>query len=147
MFNPDSQTSDQNIHFRQAIVLFLAILAFSVSVSPANLANQNKRGLRTHSIEGVLRLRDDQIDLATAALILSREWGAQRTTHIYRGRIDDMADHILDKLKEKRLPLDYRAIPVINRYLFEELGFSSVESADNPEDLFDEVYRGEMLNE
>jgi regulator of sirC expression with transglutaminase-like and TPR domain len=102
--------------------------------SSAALANQNKRGLRAFTIEGVLRLQEDDIDMGTAALILSREWGTTRTLHSYRGRIDDMAEAIQKKLRNQ--PLDHRAIPVINDYLFEELGFQTVETADDPEDLF-----------
>lgn len=120
----------------RSAVFLLFIIVFSFSAESAILANHNKRGLRTSSINGVLRLKDEQIDLGTAALILSREWGAQKTTHVYRRKIDDMAEEILKKLKQERLPVDYRAIPVINEYLFNELGFSSVETADNPEDLF-----------
>jgi tetratricopeptide (TPR) repeat protein len=118
-----------------AAMLFIALLS-SMAAQAAVLANHNKRGLQVSTIEGVFRLQEDQIDLGTAALILSREWGMQRTTHVYRRTIDDMAEDILDTLKEKRIPVDYRAIPVINRYLFDELSFTSVETADDPEDLF-----------
>ena len=119
--------------------LFAALAAVIFLVSRAEsaaLANQNKQGLEAYTIEGVLRLDDDEIDVCTAALILSREWGMQRTTHIYRRKIDDMAEAILRNLNEQHLPVDYRAIPVINAYLFDELGFTAVTAADNPEDLF-----------
>ncbi|MHC5146289.1 MAG: tetratricopeptide repeat protein, partial [Planctomycetota bacterium] len=114
-------------------------LCVSLLVSTAEsvpLANQGKRGLRTHSIDGVFRLHDDQVDLATAALILSREWGSKRTTHVYRRKIDDMAEDILAEINKRNLPLDHRAISVINDYLFGEMGFTTIETADNPNDLF-----------
>ena len=118
------------------VLVLLGAFCLTGSLNAEILSNHNKRGLRSYTIEGVLRLQDDEIDLATAALILSREWGAQRTTHVYRRKIDDMAEAILKKLRKEHVPLDYRAIPVINEYLFDDLGFSSVKTADNPEDLF-----------
>jgi tetratricopeptide (TPR) repeat protein len=117
-------------------IAIAAVLFFESRAESAILANQNKRGLRAYTIEGVLRLDDSEIDLGSAALILSREWGTQRTTHVYRRKIDDMAEAILNKLNEQHVSIDYRAIPVINAYLFDELGFTSVDTADNPEDLF-----------
>lgn len=119
-----------------SLLLGVLLLSFSGIAESATLANHKKRGLSVHTIEGVLRLPEEEIDIGTAALILSREWGTQRTTHVYRRKIDDMAERILEKLKQKRLPLDYRAISVINDYLFDELGFTAVDTADNPNDLF-----------
>ena len=117
-----------------AVLLTLATLAGNAYSEI--LANQNKRGLRAFTIEGVLRLQEDEIDLGTAALILSRDWGTNKTSHVYRRKIDDMAEEIIKRLKNKHLPTDYRAIGVINAYLFDELGFSTVANADDPDDLF-----------
>jgi len=50
--------------------------------------------------------------------------------------IDDMAYEIRERLKAKRLRANHRAIPVINKYLFDDLGFKSVKEASNPRDLF-----------
>ncbi|MHC4930453.1 MAG: hypothetical protein ACYTFU_12560, partial [Planctomycetota bacterium] len=74
MFN---HTSDKIAKFsgvRETPLLFLIIVSFLIgTVESAILANRDKRGLRTYSIEGVLRLSEDEIDIGTAALILSRE--------------------------------------------------------------------------
>lgn len=118
------------------LIVLLGVVSQTGMLHAEILANQNKQGLRAYTIEGVLRLQDDEIDLATAALILSREWGTPRTAHVYRRKIDDMAEAILKKLREKHTPVDYRAIPVINEYLFDEMGFKPVATADDPEDLF-----------
>ena len=135
MFRPIWKNHSSQAIQRSAVML-LMVLLFSKTANGAVLANHNKRGLHVSTIEGVFRLKEDQIDLGTAALILSREWGTRKTTHVYRRKIDDMTEDILERLKKKHLPVDYRAIPVINQYLFDELGFSSVETADDPEDLF-----------
>jgi tetratricopeptide (TPR) repeat protein len=113
------------------------------------LANHNKAGLYANSIEKVMRLEEQDIDIATAVLLLSRQVGADINYKRYCQRIDDMAYAVLEHLREnsklreqdfgQQLPdaaVDYRAIPVINRYLFEELGFEPVKTADDPRDLF-----------
>ncbi len=119
-----------------ALLVLLLIGSLTTDADAAVLANHNKRGLRAYTIDGVLRLPEEEIDLGTAALILSRDWGTNRTSHVYRRKIDDMAEEILKRLKDQHLRADYRAIPVINKYLFEELGFTAVDNADDPEDLF-----------
>lgn len=126
--------TNQNKTFGKAVILLL--LALHAPCIFGALANRDKQGLRSYTIEGVLRLQDEQIDIGTAALILSREWGAQRTTHVYRAKIDQFAEDIQKKLREKHIPADYRAIAVINEYLFGEQGFAPIDNADNPEDLF-----------
>jgi len=100
------------------------------------LANKNKSGLYVRSIEQVLRLRDDEVDLATAALIVSERWSNLVHGRRYLSRLDDMALEIRGRLRRKRFRADFQAIPVINEYLFGELGFKSLPEADDPNDLF-----------
>lgn len=119
-----------------AVCVCVSVIGFLSETAAAELANSQLQGLRVHTVEGVLRLSADQIDLGTAALIISRNWGTSKTLHTYRRKIDSMAEEIQRRLNEKKIPLDARAVPEINRYLFEELKFRSVKTADNPEDLF-----------
>jgi tetratricopeptide (TPR) repeat protein len=101
------------------------------------LANENKAGLYSRSIEQVLRLRENEVDLATAALIVSERWSDLVYGRRYISRLDDMALEIRERLTRKRLNANFRAIPVINEYLFDELGFKSAsEEARDPNSLF-----------
>jgi len=100
------------------------------------LTNEGKRGLYARSIEDVLRLPDDEIDLGTAALIVSEQWSDMVNGRTYLSTLDDMAYKILEKLKKKGLKPDYKAIPIINNYLFRELGYKAVPEAENPNALF-----------
>jgi tetratricopeptide (TPR) repeat protein len=100
------------------------------------LANENKAGLYARSIEQVLRLREDEVDLATAALIVSERWSDMVYGRRYISRLDDMALEIRERLMRKRLNANFRAIPVINKYLFDELGFKSFSKANDPNSLF-----------
>jgi len=112
------------------------------------LANENKGGLYVRSIEQVLRLREDEVDLATAALIVSERWSDLVYGRRHLSRLDDMALEIRERLRSKKLPsnagsghtrlrrADFRAIPVISEYLFDELGFKALSEANDPNDLF-----------
>lgn len=101
-----------------------------------SLANENRDGLYARSIEQVLRLDDKEVDLATAALIVSEQWSNIVEGKRYLSDLDDMAFEIRGRLKKKGLPVNYKAIAVINEYLFDELGFTSVSEASDPNDLF-----------
>jgi len=122
---------------------FFAVIIFVLIFTPAvlgrrqePLANENKAGLYSRSIEQVLRLRDDEVDLATAALIVSERWSDMVYGRRYLSTLDDMALEIRERLRRERLKPTYKAIPVINAYLFDELGFKSVSEASDPNDLF-----------
>jgi len=100
------------------------------------LANENKSGLYAKSIEQVLRLEADEIDLATAVLIVSEQWNKDVYARTYISKLDDMATEIRSRLETKGIKINHSAIGPINEYLFTELGFVSVPDANDPEDLF-----------
>ena len=100
------------------------------------LANEGKSGLYARSLDQVLRLREDEVDLATAALIVSEQWSDMVQGRRYLAMLDEMALEIYERLQEKWLRPNYKAIPVINDYLFKDLKFSSVSEAEDPNDLF-----------
>ena len=117
-------------------VVFVLSLAFSVCSGAEPLANESKSGLYARSIERVLRLEPEEVDLATAALIISEQWSDIVAGRRYLAELDDMALEIRDRLEEKGFGTNYRAVGVINEYLFDELGFASVKEASDPDDLF-----------
>jgi tetratricopeptide (TPR) repeat protein len=115
----------------------IALLFWAVCFGDnAPLANEKKDGLYVKSIEQVLRLEPEQIDIGTAALIVSEQWSDMVPGRKYQDTLDEMAIEVRSRLKDKKLKTNYQAIPVINEYLFDELSFTSVEKADDPNDLF-----------
>ncbi len=123
---------------KNTLLLISCILFFTVSKSfgREQLANENKSGLYAKSIEQVLRLDEKDVDLATAVLIISEQWNDNVYGRRYVSKLDDMAFEIRNRLEAKGLKANYKAIAVINEYLFDELGFKSVSEANNPDDLF-----------
>ncbi len=124
---------------KKIFTVIICVLIFTPAVlgrRNESLANENKAGLYARSIEQVLRLRESEVDLATAALIVSERWSDMVYGRRYLSRLDDMALEIRERLDSKRLNANSRAIPVINKYLFDELGFKSSSEASDPNDLF-----------
>ena len=115
----------------------ISVLAPQLSLSQhQQLANEGKRGLYVRSIEDVLRLPEEEVDLATATLIVSEQWSDMVYGRRYLVRLDEMAMEIQEKLKKRWLKPNYKAIPVINKYLFSQLGFRAAPEIKNPDDLF-----------
>lgn len=108
-----------------SILLLVGVLQSQV-FAIGRLANQRKDGLRVFSIDRILRLEDEEIDIGTAALVLSRQWGTQKILYSYRNRIDDMAKAILREMAREHVGPDHRAIPIINKYLFEKKKFEAI---------------------
>jgi tetratricopeptide (TPR) repeat protein len=124
---------------KKVLMLIFCVAALTTAVSFGRdepLANEGKSGLYARSIDQVLRLREDEVDLATAALIISEQWSDMVHGRRYLSRLDDMALEIRARLEKKKLRANYRAIPMINEYLFDELGFKAVSEASDPNDLF-----------
>ena len=124
---------------KKVLLLIVYVLFFMAAVSFGRgepLANEGKRGLYARSIEQVLRLDEEEVDLATAALIVSEEWSDIVHGRRYLADLDDMAFEIRDRLEDKGLRVNYKAVAEINKYLFDELRFGSISEASNPSDLF-----------
>lgn len=118
------------------IICISFLSAVTLSARSRQLANENKDGLYVRSIEQTLRLEPDQIDIATAVLIISELWNDNVLGRKYVSKLDDMAYEMQKRLRDEHVPLNYKAIVVINKYLFDELGFKTVETANDPNDLF-----------
>jgi tetratricopeptide (TPR) repeat protein len=120
----------------RAFTVITILLSLCAAPAFARLANAGKAGIYARSLDEVLRLRDDDIDLATAILIASEYWSDMVHGRRYLEQLDAMATEIQRRLQRQRLRADYRAIPIINDYLFNELGFKTISQADDPNDLF-----------
>ncbi len=124
---------------KKTLLATICILILSPTVHARRnspLANAGINGLYAKSIEQVLQLREDEIDIATAALIISENWSDLVPGRHHLATLDEMALVIRDRLDERKIGASYKAVPLINEYLYNELGFKSIAEASNPNDLF-----------
>ncbi len=117
-------------------IILLTAMVLAAGLPARQLSNANKQGIYVRSIESALRLREDQIDLGIATLIISEQWSDDVLGRHYQRRLDEMANEILDLLEQKNSPINYHAIAVINDYLYNRMNFTTVKEADDPYDLF-----------
>jgi tetratricopeptide (TPR) repeat protein len=99
-------------------------------------ANDGKRGLYATSLDEILRLSDEEIDLATAALIASEQWSDIVEGLRYRETVDNMARDVQDMIAERRPLSPQSVIAIVNEYLFEKQGFQSTSEISAPDELF-----------
>ena len=121
------------------LLVTVSILGLADSLAfgqTTRLANQGKAGLYVKSLDQVLRLTEDEMDLATAALIASEYWSDMVHGRRYLEELDAMALEIHERLRQRHLRVNHHAIPIINDYLFNELGYKTISHADDPNDLF-----------
>jgi len=125
-------------------IVFAGLVLFSASMpqlaGPAAgrdqpLANHDKAGLYIRSLEHVLRLDAEEVDLGTAALIISERWEDVRGRR-YLAALDEMALEIRSSCGRPMLRAPRATVAAVNKYLFDELAFEPVEEADDPNDLF-----------
>jgi tetratricopeptide (TPR) repeat protein len=116
-----------------AVIFCLAALSFGIE---RHLANEGKAGLNAKSIERVLRLDDQHIDIATASLLISQHWNPDLNIIKYRTKVDEMAWVIKDRMAAAGTGTGPGTIKIINDYLYKDLGYKAVSTADDPLDLF-----------
>ncbi len=124
---------------RKIIVTFLFIFVFISQLCFARvepLANEDLDGIYAKSIERVLRSDPEEIDLGTAALIISEKWSDLVHGRRHLAELDDMAIEIRQRIQDKKIRGAHKKISLINDYLFNELKFETVAEATNPDDLF-----------
>ncbi|MBN2021004.1 MAG: tetratricopeptide repeat protein [Sedimentisphaerales bacterium] len=118
------------------VILLITVTITASCFAEEPLANEDLQGLYVYSIEQVLRLPPEEIDVGIAALIISESWSEVVAGRRYQQQLDDWAYEIRDLLKVKKIPVGMGAIPVINTYLYDELKFKTIDRADDPHDLF-----------
>lgn len=128
-------------HLKTLWVALLPLVAFLVLAQDASsgIATQHRRGLMARSLDQVLELPDQEIDLATACLLISKQ-GYKDLYHTaidvdgYRKRLDQMAEALSVRLRGKTDPR--RIVWTVNDYFFRQLGFTAAPTTENPRDLF-----------
>jgi len=108
------------------VVLLTTILAYTPAL--AQLRDYNPQGLKATTLEEVLVLPEEEIDLTTAILILYKEWDPNFDVTGSLEEIDRMALELEVRISPQDSP--ERIVSVMNRYLFAENAYSASDSAD-----------------
>ncbi|GAH82646.1 unnamed protein product, partial [marine sediment metagenome] len=108
------------------VALFTTILVHTPAL--AQLSSYNPQGLRATTLEEVLVLPDEEIDLAAAIMILYKEWDASFDVAESLEEIDRMALELEVRISPEDSP--EKIASLINQYLFEENTYSSLDPAD-----------------
>jgi len=108
-------------------ILLTTIMAHTPAL--AQLSNYNPQGLEATTLEEVLALPDEEIDLATAIMILYKEWDASFDVAGSLEEIDRMALELEARISPEDNP--ERIVSLINQYLFEENTYSSLDPTDS----------------
>ena len=109
--------------FLLGVVLLATILAHAPVL--AQVSDYNPKGLRATTLEEVLALPDEEIDLATAIMILYKEWDPRFDPAGSLEEIDTMARELEARISPDDSP--ERVVVLINQYVFEEKTFSHLE--------------------
>ena len=112
--------------FLLGVILLTAILAYTPTL--AQLSNYNPQGLKATTLEEVLALPDEEVDLATAILILCKRWDASVDVVACLEEIEMMALELEIGIILEDNPK--KIVSLINHYLFEKKNYSSVLPSD-----------------
>ena len=82
---------------------------------------------KSMTIGEILSLPDEEIDIAAAALVLSKQWDKTVDIERYIKRIDKMANSLQLVMTKQEEP--YTVVQNINDYIFHELGYRLPEAA------------------
>jgi len=122
---------------RESLPIICVLLFIALNSSGREpLANEGKSGLYVQSIQQVLQLKEQEVDLATAVLIASEYWNDNVPGRRYLTKLDSIALEIRTRLQSRNLRANEEAVAVINKYLFGELGFKPTKQENDPDDLF-----------
>jgi len=108
-----------------------------------DFVNKNIKGLHVGTIEEVLQLDEDEIDLATAILVISKQATKDLLNEsINISRYLKSIDHLSHKaavlMKEETNP--FMQVAILNHLIFNDLNYVSMPSSESPENvLFNKV--------
>jgi len=109
--------------FLLGVLLLTTTLAHTPTL--AQLCDYNPQGLGATTLEEVLALPDEEIDLATAIMILHREWDPSFDATGSLEEIERMAVELEMQISSEDNP--ERVVSLINQYLFEESTYSATD--------------------
>ena len=106
----------------------LVLMCFAVAAAEEPLANEGRKGLQAKSIDEVLALPDEEIDIGMAALLIGREYDPTFDAARYVVRLDQTALELRDRIGGESDP--EKIVAIINDYLFTESGYVALREGE-----------------
>jgi regulator of sirC expression with transglutaminase-like and TPR domain len=103
-------------------VLVLVSLGAIGLVVYSSIFKGRGRPLKADSIDQLLALPDDEIDVGLGALLIAKEYDPDLDVRSYLAKIDGMAKKLRSRIGDEKNP--QRLITIMNLYIFEEQGFA-----------------------
>ena len=106
------------------VAWFVVVLSVGVLVAEEPLANAGRKGLEATSIDEMLALPDEEIDIGKAALLIGREQSPNLRIRKYLRRLDEMAREVRARVGGER---DARkVVTALTHYIFAERHYTYI---------------------
>jgi hypothetical protein len=116
------------------IALLFALVATALAAEPP-LANAGRKGLEARSIDDMLALPDEEIDIGPGALLIGKEHDPDLNVTKYLGQLDAMARELRSRVGGEKDPT--KIIATMNDCVFRGKGFSAIDpKKGQPQDAF-----------
>lgn len=127
----------KNYILKLLIISVCCLFIASATASTRNLSNRGKKGLYIKSLKRMLRMPDEEIDIATAVLLASNNWNDDVNVRKNRAIINQMAFAVLEiaDRDKTRVHRHIKLIKAINTYMYGQQGYTAVKDADDVYDL------------
>jgi len=86
-----------------------------------SLLKKGSAPLKAQTIDEMLALPDEEIDVGLGALLIGKEYDPDLDVRRYLKKLDKMADELRSRISDEAQPREI--IAVIGRYVFQELGY------------------------
>jgi regulator of sirC expression with transglutaminase-like and TPR domain len=136
-----SALNPSKVIFSSLAFVLLCTGAALALLDPSEIPHRRLKGLDALTLEEILALPEDQIDVGTAALIIANTWNQNITVAKERANLDLLSVHLAKHLRATDAPQSQ--VNELKQYIFSTLGYQGVNAVNDPNDFFlDSVMRG-----
>ncbi len=105
-------------------VLLLLVSGAEAIAAEAPLANAGRKGLQAKTIDEMLALPDEEIDIGLGALLIGKEYDPDLDIPKYLAQLDQMARELRTRIGDEEEPR--KVIAAVNNYIYSERRFRAV---------------------
>jgi Flp pilus assembly protein TadD len=107
------------------IASLLVVASIGTAVAAESpLANAGRKGLQAKTIDEMLALPEEEIDIGLGALLIGKEYDPDLDVSKYLAQLDQMAHELCARITEEKSPRKLTGL--LNDYIFRERGYAAV---------------------